>query len=38
MPLLNPGDPFPRLTLNVPGGQTLTVPDAFADNFAVVLF
>jgi peroxiredoxin len=38
MPLLNPGDPFPRLTLNVPGGQTLTVPDAFAGDFAVVLF
>jgi RNA polymerase sigma-70 factor (ECF subfamily) len=26
MPLLNPGDPFPRLTMNVPGGETLTVP------------
>ena len=38
MPLLNPGDPFPRLTMNVPGGETLTVPDAFAGDFAVVLF
>ena len=38
MPLLYPGDPFPRLTLNVPGRQTLTVPDAFAGDFAVVLF
>jgi peroxiredoxin len=38
MPLLNPGDPFPRLTMNVLGGGTLTVPDAFADDFAVVLF
>jgi hypothetical protein len=26
MPLLNPGDPFPRLTMNVPGGETLTFP------------
>jgi peroxiredoxin len=38
MPLLKPGDPFPRLTLNVTGGQTLTLPDAFAGDFAVVLF
>jgi peroxiredoxin len=38
MPLLNPGDPFPRLTMNVLGGGTLTVPDAFAGDFAVVLF
>ena len=38
MPLLNPGDPFPRLTVNVLGGETLTVPDAFAGDFAVVLF
>jgi peroxiredoxin len=38
MPLLNPGDPFPRLTMNVLGGGTLTVPDAFAGDFAAVLF
>ncbi len=38
MSLLNPGDPFPRLTMNVLGGETLTVPDAFAGDFAVVLF
>ena len=38
MPLLHPGDPFPQLALNVPGGQALTVPDAFAGDFAVVLF
>jgi peroxiredoxin len=38
MPLLNPGDPFPRLTMNVSGGQPLTLPDAFAGDFAVVLF
>ena len=38
MPLLNPGVLFPRLVMNVPGGETLTVPDAFAGDFAVVLF
>jgi len=38
MPLLNPGDPFPRLTMNVLGGEALTVPDAFAGDFAAVLF
>jgi peroxiredoxin len=38
MPLLNPGDPFPQLTIATPGGQALTLPDAFAGDFAVVLF
>ena len=38
MPLLKPGDPFPRLTITVPGGPALTVPDAFAGDFAAVLF
>ena len=38
MPLLNPGDPFPRLTISTADGQTLTIPDAFAGDFAVVLF
>jgi peroxiredoxin len=38
VPLLNPGEPFPRLTITVPGGQVLTVPDAFAGDFAVMLF
>jgi peroxiredoxin len=38
MPLLTPGDPFPRLTITVPGGRVLTIPDAFAGDFAVVLF
>jgi peroxiredoxin len=38
MPLLNPGDPFPRLTIGTPSGQTLTIPDTFAGEFAVVLF
>ena len=38
MPLLNPGESFPRLTMNVLGGETLTIPDAFAGDFATVLF
>lgn len=38
MTLLNPGDVFPTLTLTQAGVQTLTVPDALADNFGVVLF
>jgi len=37
MPLLNPGDPFPRLTINTTDGQALTLPDAFAGEFGVVL-
>jgi len=38
MSLLNPGDPFPKLTISTPDGQALTLPDAFAGDFAVVLF
>lgn len=38
MPLLSPGDPFPALGLHLPGGETLTLPDAFVGNFGVVLF
>jgi peroxiredoxin len=38
VPLLNPGDSFPSLTLTQPGGQTLALPDAFAGSFGVVLF
>jgi len=38
MPLLRPGDPFPQLTLAVPGGQTVVVPDLFAGGFGVMLF
>jgi peroxiredoxin len=37
MPLLNPGDPFPKLTITTADDQTLTLPDAFAGDFAVVL-
>ena len=38
MPLLQPGDAFPELSLSLPGGGTLKVPDAFARQFGVVLF
>ena len=38
MSLLNPGDTFPPLTINLPGGQALTIPGEVAGEFAVVLF
>jgi peroxiredoxin len=38
MPLLNPGDPFPPLTISTTDGQTVDIPDAFAGDFGVVLF
>lgn len=38
MSLLRPGDTFPELRLTVPGGTTVTVPEAFAGQFGVVLF
>jgi peroxiredoxin len=38
MPLLRPGDTFPQLTMAVPGGQIVTVPDVFAGEFGVMLF
>ena len=38
MPLLGPGATFPALSLTPPGQPTLTLPDAFADDFGVVLF
>jgi peroxiredoxin len=37
MPFLSNGDRFPTLTLDIAGGGTITVPDAFAGAFAVVL-
>lgn len=37
MPLLYPGDRFPALTVKLPGGGTLDLPDALAGNFGVVL-
>jgi peroxiredoxin len=38
MPLLHPGDAFPALSLALPGGQALTVPEAFGGGFGVMLF
>ncbi|HEY6492498.1 MAG TPA: peroxiredoxin family protein [Trebonia sp.] len=38
MPLLNPGDTFPRLTIDTADGQALTLPAALAGDFGVVLF
>jgi hypothetical protein len=38
MPRLNPGDPFPKLTLSTTDGQLTTVPDAFACDCGVILF
>ena len=36
MSLLHPGDAFPELTLTVPGGKTVTVPEVFAGQIGVV--
>ena len=36
--LLHPGDLFPALTVNLPAGRTLGLPDAMAGHFGVVLF
>ena len=38
MSLLHPGDTFPELRFTVPGGTTVTVPEAFGGQFGVVLF
>jgi peroxiredoxin len=38
MTLLHPGDRFPNLSLPLPGGDTLALPDALAGGFGVVLF
>jgi peroxiredoxin len=38
MPLLHPGDAFPALSLALPGGQALTVPEAFGGGFGIMLF
>lgn len=35
---LCPGDPFPALTVKLPGGGAVNLPDAFVGHFAVVLF
>jgi peroxiredoxin len=38
MPLLSPGTAFPALPLTPPGGPAMTLPEAFAGDFSVVLF
>lgn len=37
MTLLAPADPFPELTLQLPGAATFTVPGDFAGDYGVVL-
>src|ERR1700752_1809577 len=36
--MLHPGDPFPELTVALPGGRSLQLPGALAGGFGVVLF
>jgi peroxiredoxin len=38
MTVLQAGDPFPSLTVALPGGRTLRLPDALAGRFGVVLY
>lgn len=38
MPLLNPGAPFPSITLTPVDGEPLDLPDGLVGQFAVVLF
>src|SRR5260370_9869724 len=38
MTVLQPPDPFPSLTVALPGGRTLRLPDALAGRFGVVLY
>jgi peroxiredoxin len=38
MALLHPGDKFPALTVALPDGGSLQLPDAFEGHFGVVLF
>jgi peroxiredoxin len=38
MTLLHPGDRFPALSVALPGGDTLSLPDALTGGFGVVLF
>ena len=35
---LHPGDPFPALTVALPGGRTLGLPGDLAGHFGVILF
>ena len=38
MTVLQPGDPFPPLTVALPGGRALRLPDTLAGRFGVVLY
>ena len=38
MTLLHPGDPFPALTVALPAGRALRLPDVLAGHYGVVLF
>ena len=38
MTLLAPGDKFPALSVDLPGGTTLQLPDALTGHYGVVLF
>jgi peroxiredoxin len=38
VPLLAPGDKFPALSVALPGGSALDLPDALAGHYGVVLF
>jgi peroxiredoxin len=38
MTLLHPGDRFPALSVALPGGDTISLPDALSGGFGVVLF
>jgi peroxiredoxin len=38
MPLLNPGDHFPPITITPVDGDAIELPDALAGHFAVILF
>src|SRR5437588_1798659 len=38
MPLLNPGDHFPPITITPVDGEPIDLPDALAGHFAVILF
>src|ERR1700685_4381850 len=36
--LLHPRDPFPALTVSLPGGRALRLPEDLAGHFGVILF
>ena len=38
MTLLHPGDKFPALTVALPGGDSLQLPDVLSGHYGVVLF